>query len=92
MPLHIMAGFGVARDYSVINELINSIYGSDVEGNYLQELGKITLRLEREFNRRAGFSPQDDRLPEWMTREPLPPHNVVFDVSNEDIDSLFDFF
>lgn len=87
----IMAGFGVARDYSVINELINSIYGSDVEGNYLQELGKITLRFEREFNRRAGFSSQDDRLPEWMSFEPLPPHNTVFDVSSEDLDSVFDF-
>jgi aldehyde:ferredoxin oxidoreductase len=87
----IMAGFGVARDYSVINELINSIYGSDVEGNYLQELGKITLRFEREFNRRAGFSTQDDRLPEWMSFEPLPPHNTVFDVNSEDLDSVFDF-
>lgn len=87
----IMAGFGVARDYSVINELINSIYGFDVEGNYLQELGKITLRFEREFNRRAGFSSQDDRLPEWMSFEPLPPHNTVFDVSSEDLDSVFDF-
>jgi len=75
----IMAGFGVALDYSVINELINSIYGSDVEGNYLQEIGKITLRFEHEFNRRAGFSSQDDRLPEWMSYEPLPPHNTVFD-------------
>ncbi len=87
----IMAGFGVARDYSVINELINSIYGSNVEGNYLQELGKITLRFEREFNRRAGFSTQDDRLPEWMSFEPLPPHNTVFDVNSEDLDSVFDF-
>ncbi len=87
----IMAGFGVARDYSVINELINSIYGSDVEGNYLQELGKITLRFEREFNRRAGFTTQDDRLPEWMSFEPLPPHNTVFDVNSEDLDSVFDF-
>jgi aldehyde:ferredoxin oxidoreductase len=75
----------------VINELINSIYGSDVEGNYLQELGKITLRFEREFNRRAGFSTQDDRLPEWMSFEPLPPHNTVFDVNSEDLDSVFDF-
>ena len=47
--------------------------------------------MEREFNRRAGFTKADDRLPEWMTREPLPPHNTVFDVPEEDLDSLFDF-
>ena len=38
-----------------------------------------------------GFTNQDDRLPEWMTREPLPPHDVVFDVSKEDLDRVFDF-
>lgn len=86
----IMAGFGISGDYSVINELVNAIYGYEVEGNLLQELGKETLRIEREFNRRAGFSSQDDRLPEWMSSQPLPPHNSVFDVSPEDLDSVFD--
>jgi aldehyde:ferredoxin oxidoreductase len=86
-----MAGFGISVGFSVIPELVNSIYGSTVGEGFLQELGKETLSFEREFNRRAGFTPQDDRLPEWMTREPLPPHDVVFDVSKEDIDSLFDF-
>ena len=87
----IMSGFGIAVDYSVVSELINSIHGFDVGDGFLQELGKETLLLEREFNRRAGFTNQDDRLPEWMTRDPLPPHDVVFDVSKGDIDSVFDF-
>lgn len=86
-----MSGFGIAVDFSVVSELINSIYGFDVGLGFLQELGKETLLLEREFNRRAGFTNQDDRLPEWMTRERLPPHDVVFDVSKEDLDSVFDF-
>jgi aldehyde:ferredoxin oxidoreductase len=86
----IMAGFGVAVDYSVVKDLINSIHPFDVEEDFLQELGKETLRIEREFNRRAGFSSQDDRLPEWMSIEPLPPHNTVFDVSAEDLDSVFE--
>ncbi|NQS91780.1 MAG: aldehyde ferredoxin oxidoreductase, partial [Chloroflexi bacterium] len=87
----IMAGFGISGDYSVIKDLIKSIYGFDVDDDFLQILGKETLSLEREFNRRAGFSSQDDRLPEWMLSEPLPPHNTVFDVSKEDLDSLFNF-
>jgi aldehyde:ferredoxin oxidoreductase len=45
-----------------------------VGDDILQALGGETLSLEREFNRRAGFTAADDRLPEWMTREPLPPH------------------
>jgi len=86
-----MSSFGFAVDYRVIGELTNSIYGFDVGEGFLQELGKETLLLEREFNRRAGFTNKDDRLPEWMTREHLPPHDVVFDVSQEDLDSVFDF-
>ena len=60
-------------------------------GYHLTQLGIKALIYEREFNRRAGFTKADDRLPEWMTREPLPPHNTVFDVPEEDLDSLFDF-
>ena len=86
----IMAGFGIGVDYSIVGELINSIHGFEVGDDFLQELGKETLLLEREFNKRAGFTKQDDRLPEWMSREPLPPHNVVFDVSKEDLDSVFE--
>ena len=39
----------------------------------------------------AGFGPADDRLPEWMTVEPLPPHNTVFDVPNEELDEVFNW-
>jgi hypothetical protein len=31
------------------------------------------------------------RTPEWMTREPLPPHNVVFDVPPEEMDKVFEW-
>jgi aldehyde:ferredoxin oxidoreductase len=60
-----------------------------VGADFLQALGRQTLRLEREFNRRAGFTALDDRLPEWLTREPLSPHQAVFDVAESDLDSIF---
>jgi len=37
----------------------------------------------------VGFGPADDRIPEWMTREPLPPHHTVFDVPPDELDSIF---
>ncbi len=40
---------------------------------YFPDLGKQTIEMELEFNRGAGFTKAHDRLPEWMTREPLPP-------------------
>lgn len=87
----IFAGFGFAADPEVIPAFLHSRYGWEVGDDVLKALGRESLKLEREFNRRAGFTAAHDRLPEWMTREPLPPHNTVFDVSEEDLDTLFDW-
>jgi aldehyde:ferredoxin oxidoreductase len=54
-------------------------------------LGIRVLKAEREFNRKAGFTNKDDRLPRFFYEEPLPPHNTVFAISDEKIDSMFDF-
>lgn len=88
----IFAGFGFAASQEgTIANLLNARYGWDVSEGILQELGKETLRLEREFNHRAGFTVKDDRLPAWMRREPVPPTNAVFDVPDEELDTLFNF-
>ena len=57
----------------------------------MQVLGRETISLERAFNRGAGFTSADDRLPEWMTSEPLPPLNPVFDVPADELDQIFDW-
>jgi aldehyde:ferredoxin oxidoreductase len=87
----IFAGFGFSAAPETICDLLNSRYDWNIDADILQVLGRESLKLEREFNRRAGFTNADDRLPEWMTREPLPPHNVVFDVSEEDLDGVFNW-
>jgi len=87
----IFAGFGFAAAPQVISKLLNARYGWRVEEDILQKLGRETIQLEREFNHKAGFTKEHDRLPEWMTREPLPPHNSVFDVPEDKLDAIFDW-
>jgi aldehyde:ferredoxin oxidoreductase len=87
----IFAGFGFSLVPNVISEFINARYGWGVPVTFLQDLGRESLKLEREFNRLAGFTKADDRLPEFMTREPLPPLNPVFDVPEEDLDGVFNW-
>jgi aldehyde:ferredoxin oxidoreductase len=84
----IFAGFGFAAAPETIRDLLNARYGWQVEADVLARLGAETLQLEREFNRMAGFTAVHDRLPEWMTREPLPPHNTVFDVPDAEMDAI----
>jgi len=84
----LFSGFGFADAPGTIRDLLIGRYGWDVPDDILQHLGEETLQLERAFNRAAGFSAADDRLPEWMTTEPLPPHNRVFDVDAKDLDGV----
>ncbi len=86
------ASFGyAATPDAAVKRLLMARYGwQDVPDNVLQELGKQAIKMELEFNRRAGFTAKDDRLPEFMTKEPLSPHNAVFDVKEADLDKIFD--
>ena len=88
----IFAGFGyAATPDGVVKRLLAARYGwDDLPDNILQELGKQTIKLEREFNRRAGFTKEDDRIPKWMMEEALPENNSVFDVPDEQLDGIFD--
>jgi aldehyde:ferredoxin oxidoreductase len=88
----IFAGFGyAATPDGVVRRLLAARYGwDDLPENILQELGKQTIRMEREFNRRAGFTKEDDRIPRWMTEEALPENDSVFDVSEAGLDHIFD--
>ena len=87
----IFAGFGYASAPAAIPELLMARYGwEDLPADMLQVLGRETLKMEREWNKQAGFTKAHDRLPEYMTREPLPPNNAVFDVDEEQLDTIYD--
>ncbi|MEJ2564131.1 MAG: aldehyde ferredoxin oxidoreductase C-terminal domain-containing protein, partial [Anaerolineales bacterium] len=60
-------------------------------GEFPMGIGKRVLQAEHDFNRKAGFTKQDDRLPEMFYKEPLPPHDVVFTIPDDEIDETFDF-
>jgi aldehyde:ferredoxin oxidoreductase len=61
-----------------------------LENNWLNQWGRAVIDLELAFNRAAGLTLADDRLPEFFTREPLEPTRSVFDVSTEEMDRLWE--
>ncbi|MFP3953413.1 MAG: aldehyde ferredoxin oxidoreductase C-terminal domain-containing protein [Candidatus Acetothermia bacterium] len=69
-------------------EEVNGVLGADLTVDDIPEIGKSVIDVEREFNKQAGFTKEDDRLPEFMREEELPPHNDVFDVSDEVLDEV----
>ncbi|SDM36765.1 aldehyde ferredoxin oxidoreductase family protein [Halarsenatibacter silvermanii] len=72
-------------------DTVNGVLGTDYTVEEIVEEGKEILKKEREFNLKAGFSKSDDRPPEFMREEELPPHNEIFDVPDEELDKVWDF-
>ena len=77
--------------FAAVYEMLNAQYGLSLGPDDVSSLGMVVLKTEREFNKKAGFTAEDDRLPEFFETEKLPPHNVVFDVSHSELDSVFNF-
>lgn len=77
--------------FQALIDMINAFYGLSLDANGVMELGKQILKTEREFNTRAGFTKAHDRLPMFFQKVPLPPHNVIFQVPDEELDEVFNF-
>ncbi len=51
-------------------DMMNAFYGWNWTGDSMAELGKKVLKMERNFNIRAGFDKEHDRLPDFFKNEP----------------------
>ncbi len=70
-------------------ESVAGVMGLEADGIDAIEVGKEILKVERNFNKQAGFTSADDRLPEFMRYEKLPPHDVVWTMPDEDLDEVY---
>jgi aldehyde:ferredoxin oxidoreductase len=68
---------------------INGVLGTKLTVDDISTIGRQIIDTELAFNKAAGFTAADDRLPEFFVEEKLPPHDVVFDVPNEELDNVF---
>jgi aldehyde:ferredoxin oxidoreductase len=71
-------------------DMINGIYGWGWTLDDYNRFNRDVLRTELEFNRQAGITKNDYKIPEYMREEPLPPHNTVFDIPDSDMETVFD--
>jgi aldehyde:ferredoxin oxidoreductase len=77
--------------FQAMLDLINSFYGLSLTGDDVTALGKSVLKQEREFNLQAGLTAAHDRLPDYFKKEKLPPHDVVFGVTDKELDQVFNW-
>jgi aldehyde:ferredoxin oxidoreductase len=68
---------------------LSAVTGEQYSDSYVTELGQSVLEIERRFNKAAGMTKEHDRLPKFFTEEKFGPAQFVFDVSAEEIDSVY---
>jgi aldehyde:ferredoxin oxidoreductase len=77
--------------FQTLIDLLNAFYGLSLTGDDVTALGKKVLSAERDFNARAGFTAEHDRLPRFFEQEKLAPHQVTFNVTGEELDQVFNW-
>ena len=81
----------IPEAFDAIFQMAEAHTGQKWDVDELMQLGKETLVFERLFNERAGMGAADDRLPEFFKTDELPPHNVVFQVTDAELDAVYEF-
>ncbi len=71
-------------------DAINAAHGTSLTPAFFEALGRDALRLEKEFNRQAGFTEKDDELPAFFYTEALPPTNHVARFHGADVHRMYE--
>jgi aldehyde:ferredoxin oxidoreductase len=85
-----MYGFMPASgDQAILPELMAGAYGDDWTFEKVLQIGRDTLAMERKFNEAAGFTLDDDALPEFFSTEVAPSTGAIFNLTKEDMADTF---
>jgi aldehyde:ferredoxin oxidoreductase len=77
--------------FQAMLDMLNAFYGTSLTGDDVVALGKKVLSAERDFNKRAGFTKEHDRLPRFFYTDPIAPHNQTFSMKDEELDDVFNW-
>ena len=75
----------------MVTDAMHNAVGSDVGPMFFTELGRETLALERQFNIAAGFTEEDDNLPQFFYDEPLKPTNRTARFTASDVHDMYKY-
>ncbi len=92
--LCLFVAFAVLDDATALPavvDMLNARYGISLTADDVTSLGISVLKTERAFNQAAGFTNAHDRLPEFFADETVPPHDAIWDFSDEEIDEFWNF-
>ena len=71
--------------------MVAAKYGGEWDVDRLMGIAVQTLSIEKTFNKNAGFTEEDDRLPDFMYTEQLEGPGTVFDITDEEMKAAIPF-
>jgi aldehyde:ferredoxin oxidoreductase len=74
----------------IICDLINAVHGTGVTPEEIRAQAIVALKTEREFNRKAGFGPAQDRLSEYFHKVANPDTDTTCDIPVDEIEDVMD--
>ena len=74
-----------------VAEALNGRYDAGWTIERVVGIGMETIKLEKAFNRTAGFSAKDDRLPQFFYDEPSMMTGAKFDLTDEELAQVLPF-
>ncbi len=83
------SGFGAPNGLDNVCAMVAAKSGKPFTAEEWRKTGEKIIYMEIDFNRKAGLTRESDRLPKMFYTEPLPPHNTVVVISDEQMDTAF---
>ncbi len=74
--------------WDIVADLVSAYLGDKFTGEDIINIANETLKVEHAFNRKAGFTKANDKLPDYFYEEENKASNTVFDVPQEELETI----
>ena len=75
-----------------ISEFYGHFFGEKVARELIADIAWQCMQEEWEFNRRAGFGPEDDEMPATMKEDGIGPEKTVWDIPQDVVNKAYERF
>jgi aldehyde:ferredoxin oxidoreductase len=76
-------------DASILPDLLNGSIGGNWDADKIAQLGRDIINMELAYNKAAGFTKKDTRLPEFFYTQVSEATGAIYDLSPDDLAGTF---
>ncbi|MFX1357954.1 MAG: aldehyde ferredoxin oxidoreductase C-terminal domain-containing protein [Promethearchaeota archaeon] len=73
------------ENMEIVAKAVNAMYNLDLTREDIINIGKMILRTEIEFNKRAGITQDVNDVPEFFRKEPSSPKDLTFTFEKQEL-------